>query len=546
MPYSGADDESIPENVPDEKKAQWVEVWNSTYNSCIDDGGSKKSCETKAFKSANGVIEERSVVMSNAIMKIINELSEGIMGVFKSVQERAVSVSSIGNEVFEQFYNQGAWLNDLYIEDGAMFAVASEGGKLFRASVDIDEATGDIVLGEMQEVIAKFDAVSRAEFRTTDDGKVRMISVSATSVINKNGQIDSRDLFDSMSDYMEKTGKRIPRTFFHKGPEFRTGDIIGMYRDENVLITVTEFDDSEFAQREIESREKDSEYWGDSIEFDPVGDPEMLDVGDGITIPVYRAGIPIAVSTVPAEHACSLYADKFSISRQEVKRMTLTDIERTALIKQFDGDEKAVDQWLEDNVSPINRNIAEVGQITRAEGDTDDEPAEGETAESESTEDELEVETEEESSEEAEGEEEPEEEPKGEPEADSEPDVIVEFDDEMAQQVAASVVESNPFTEFRDSVNDAIDGFKTTLEELGVTVAELQAVSVARTKELKKLQESEEGKKKEWLEDLPRNTQRHVQLHRPSEDGSTDKPEERTMPEVAAETVGLIEEQAAR
>jgi len=88
-----------------------------------------------------------------SINKFVADLKQAVSG----LQERAVSVSSIGNEVFEQFYNQGAWLNDLYLEDGEIFAVASEGGKLFRASVDIDE-NGDITLGEMQEVIAKFDA----------------------------------------------------------------------------------------------------------------------------------------------------------------------------------------------------------------------------------------------------------------------------------------------------------------------------------------------------------------------------------------------------
>ena len=182
--------------------------------------------------------------MPNGLFGALRELIDGFSSSVKTFQERAVSISSIGDEVWEQFYNQGAWLNDLYLEDGEIFAVASEGGKLFRASVDVDE-NGDITLGEMVEVITTFDPVSRTTFSTSEDGKVRMLAVSATSVINRNGEIDSKNLFDSMSDYMKRTGKRIPRTFFHAGPEFRTGDIIWMARDDNVLLTLTEFDDSE-------------------------------------------------------------------------------------------------------------------------------------------------------------------------------------------------------------------------------------------------------------------------------------------------------------
>lgn len=534
MPYSGPKDKDIPDNVPEDKKAQWVEIWNNTYSSCISDGGSAKSCETKAFKSANGAIKERSGVMKRGFLGVMNEFVEGIKKVVDTFQERAVSVSSIGNETFEHFYNQGAWLNDLYIENGEIFAVASEGGKLFRASIDITEETGDIVVGEMQEVITKFDAVSRTSFSTTEDGKVRMLAISATSVINKNGAIDSRDLFDSMADYMERTDKKVPRTFFHKGIEFRSGDITHMVRDENVLITVTEFDDSEFARREIEAREKDPEYWGDSIEFNPVGDPEMYDVGDGITIPVYRSGIPIAVSTLPAELACSHYADKFSIKRQEVNRMTLTDVERNALIKQFDGDEEAADKWLEDNVSPVNRAIAEEDLVTRAEDVVEEEPTEDEPVEDEPTDDEPAEEPE------VEPEEEPSEEPEEEPEEEPVAEVVLEFDDEMAAQVSDTVLASDGFVEFRDSVLEAVESFKTSLAEIGTTVAELQAVSVSRTKQLAELQKNEDEKRAEWKEDLPRNTNKKRVSFRPRNDGSDEPPEEQSMQAVAAETIAGI------
>ena len=475
--------------------------------------------------------------MEKGFFKSINKFVADVKQAVSGLQERAVSISSIGSAVFDEFYNQGAWLNDLYLEDDEIFAVASDGGKLFRASVDIDE-NGDVTLGDMQEVLIKFDAISRTKFRTDDAGKVQMLAVSASSVINKNGEIDSRSLFDAMSDYMKRTGKKIPRTFFHAGPEFRTGDIVWMARDDNVLLTLTEFDDSELAQREITAREKDPDYWGDSIEFNPVGDPEMVDVGDGITIPVYRAGVPVAVSTLAAERACSLYANKFSINRQEVKRMTLKDEDRIDLIKAFNGDEAEADDWLKDNVSPINRKIAEAGQVTRDATEESSEEEEEASEEEESTEeltDEVSEESEEDTSEEEESEETEDENPE---------EVIVEFDDSMAEGVAEAVIGSSAFGDFQKGLTDSVIGIQEAVEGLTGTVAELQASSVARAKDIANLKKSDKEKQEEWLADLPRNTDQNRKVHfRPSQNGEENVPgaEERSMEDTANATIATLE-----
>lgn len=473
----------------------------------------------------------------------LHQFVTDLKGAISNLQERAVSVSNIGNTVFDAFLNEGAWLNDLYYEGDEIFAVASMGGKLFRASVIIDDEKGDIELGEMIEVVTKFDPVSRTSFRTTKDGTIQMLAVSATSVINREGEIDSRDLFDSMINYMERTGKAIPRTFFHLGAQFRTGLITSMYRDDNVLMSITEFDDSELAQREIATREKEPAYWGDSIEFDPVGDPEMLDVSDGITIPVYRAGIPIAVSTLPAEMASSHYANRFSIQRQEVKRMTMEDRQKQALIdKFFDGDESEAEGWLKDNVSPINRQIEDTGQIAR---DADTESSEEEASEEEESTEELTDET----SEEAEGSEEESSEEESEETEETEEgnaeEVIVEFDDSMAEGVAEAVIGSSAFGDFQKGLTDSVAGIQEAVEGLTGTVAELQASSVARAKDITQLKKLDEEKQEEWLADLPRNTGQKQRVNfRPSNNGEETAPggeEERSMEDVANETIATLE-----
>jgi hypothetical protein len=530
MPYSGPKDSKIPKNVPSNKKAQWVKVWNSAYASCTEEGGTAKNCETKAFKMANGVIKnakEKREVMTKGLFGALSELFGNMKTAISSFQERAVSMNSIGEAAWDKFYNQGAYLNSIYFDDGTLFGVASKGGKLFRATIDVDDSNGDVEVGELQEVIINFAPVTRATFRKTKDGKVQMLSISATSVINKDGEIDSRDLFDSMVDYMERTKNSIPRTFFHAGQEFTSGDIIWMGRDDNVLVTLTEFNDSELAKREIKAREKDPNDWGDSIEYDPVGEADIIEAEDGITIPVYRAGIPIAVSTLPAESACSLYADKFYVKRQEVKRMSLEKRQRDALIKMFGGDEKAVDEWLNAHVSAVNREIADTGQVTRASDDAaGDEPGEEEPVETEAA-------PEEEADEE---EETPAEESAEEPVAETTD--ILEFTPEMAQQTADTVMASNIFTEFRDSVLASVKEVVDGLATLSTTVADLQAASVARAKDIDALKKVDSAKKKEWLEDVPRNVTRRVTF-RPSEDAATDakKP---SMKETAEATLATI------
>ena len=57
MPYNRPSD--APDSVPKEKKAQWVEVWNSVYAAAVKDKKSQAEAEGEAFKQANGVVKER-------------------------------------------------------------------------------------------------------------------------------------------------------------------------------------------------------------------------------------------------------------------------------------------------------------------------------------------------------------------------------------------------------------------------------------------------------------------------------------------------------
>ena len=64
MPYTIDKPEELPENVQelsDEDKAQWIEVFNSAHVKCLQDGMETDECEAEAFKQANGTVKAKAV-----------------------------------------------------------------------------------------------------------------------------------------------------------------------------------------------------------------------------------------------------------------------------------------------------------------------------------------------------------------------------------------------------------------------------------------------------------------------------------------------------
>jgi len=77
MPYSGPGDATLPDSVQalsNDKRTQWVAVFNSAFEKCQDDDGD--DCEGAAFRQANGVVfDEMALFTPPAELGIDGQLS---------------------------------------------------------------------------------------------------------------------------------------------------------------------------------------------------------------------------------------------------------------------------------------------------------------------------------------------------------------------------------------------------------------------------------------------------------------------------------------
>jgi len=173
----------------------------------------------------------------------------------------------------------------------------------------------------------------------------------------------------------------------------------------------------------------------------------MLDVGAGVTVPVYDAGILRKIAVLPEADAASWF------TALEVKR-TMDDRIRQALVTLF-GDEAKAEAFISE-VDDVNRAIAQRGLIAR-EGNGEATPP-APDVQPDATQPDAEPETRE-----------------------------VELSDELVAAIAARV--PAPATVDLTPLQASLDALTAQFAEVSVR--------------LESLERSEDAKKQKWLADLP-------------------------------------------
>jgi hypothetical protein len=329
------------------------------------------------------------------------------------------------------------------------------------------------------------------------DGRWRWYSVSASSVLNRVGEIDSRELFDSFEAHALETGEYPIRQFYHLGEAFRTGQADFLARDGNLYITSGLYDETDIAKMEVKARQKEPDFWGDSIGYLPQ-ERELAEIAEGVTIPVYKRGINTEISTLPENQAANLFTANTEVLG--VRRMTLDKRQMEAFVKLFDGDEDEAEQWLNEHAEARNRAIEQDGLITRSDD------GENELVESELGPQDLEV--------------------------------VSELTDE---DIARALEQSEP-----------IQQLVTTLGALADKLGENEQASQQRQKQLtdslqelatriEALEADDEAKQREWLANRPRRfngtSTKHIIRPRVARAAEGDEEQEESYADKAAETI---------
>jgi hypothetical protein len=437
-------------------------------------------------------------------------------------KERAISIETIYYKLREMLndgeeeYGEYAFINDIYQENGSTFAIITRGGKLYRIPIVVSDS--DARFGEMQEVEAKFTPTTEQSTPPTmrqssrvirqANGRYRWISVSCTAVVNRVGEIDSTALFDDFVQRLNNGEAEYPiRDFFHLGPKFRIGQADFVAREGVALITSGLYDENNpLAEAEIAARQADPTAWGDSIYYDPQGEPEMWEVSRDITIPVYQTGVLKAISTLPENLAASLFT---GTTLQEVNRMR-GEI-KDAIVKLFQGDEEKAEECIASlDVDGLNRSVADGGLIARAaDQDVEDVIEEEDDEEEEPTTDEQTT--------------------------DHEPvnrEIVI--DEELVDVISGQVMQSlQPFLDQLNTIQQSVADALVQIDQQVQRASDLDS-------RLQSVERTDEQKQQEWINDLPRQqTQRTTVTYRPR-DAHRDSDSPPTAEQIANQTLGKL------
>lgn len=510
MPYSGADDPDLPSNVKkmsDKDRRQWVDVFNSAYASCMKDKNDADACETSAFKQANGVLKKEKSILSTFM--------DQLKGLFR--KEHAISMPDLYDQVYSLTMNSGessAWLIDVYASDSGMFAIFVDQGKLYKASLVYSEQYNAVSMQGRefwQEVMEEYVPVSRQIKIRADGDKMRWFLIAGTTIINRNGEIDSSNLFDSMIAKCESSGNYPYLTFFHLGKDLQMGDCDYLAREGVALIASGLFNDSKQAKAMIRSYNENPTYWGSSIGF-YAELPEMVNITQDVKLPVYTDGEFIEISILPEKQACAimtaLRSTKENIMNERVKK-AITDL--------AGGDESLAEEFI-NMVDDVNRATEEQGLIHRDVPDT------GTTVE-DSTEDIVEQAVE-----------------------DSVQDEIVvkelEIDEEVIHSIADATLSSPAIQDFVQSIQQKMDEVSELVNAQASEIKDLHAALIRTNQKLEakveELAKDEEIKKQEWENDLSSQMINKIRVtHRPTRVADAESVSE-SLADIANSTVANI------
>lgn len=408
-----------------------------------------------------------------------------LVNVEKQPTLRAMAIDRIYSQVYAQLRNEDDWAYpmSIYLDKGQVFCTVAQSGMIFQVPLTI--ANDKVTLGSWVRVEETFSPVVEQSFRVRrqKDGKYRWTAIAGTTVLNRVGEIDSSELFDSFIEHAERTGEYPRLDFYHLGIEnpamweFGTADYLA--REGVCYIASGLFDeDHPLAKATIQSCESGDLEWGNSVEFYATVKEELVAATPEIKVPVYKRGRNSRISLVLEEDAAGLFTQY--VLSQEVTR-TMDPKTREKLTALYGGDSAGLQAFLDqfgEQVDGVNRTVKDKNLVHRAKDSqveaTDQTDADAETEEDDGQEQE---------------------------------------EDMSVEDVIAEVVQSKDFKALIQGVAD----IRKMVAEL-VVERDSDKQEIARLNGVvESLNKDEAEKKQEYLQDLPSRTKRTHISHRPRE-----------------------------
>lgn len=417
---------------------------------------------------------------------------------------------------------------DIFVGDdgSSLFSIVAQAGKLFQVPMTISQ--DNLALGEWKQVTEVFQPVTQSRFsvKRQKDGKYRWLCIAGTTVLNRVGEIDSSELFDSFVKQANEKGKYPRLDFYHLGEsdpkkwEFGTADYLA--REGVCYIASGTFDeDHPLARAAIKACESGSDIWGNSIEFYAYAEPEIILLDPKIQVPIYKEGENTRISLVLEEDAAGLFTRMLDINERNTRTMD-SKIEEV-LKKLFGDDETALNNFVE-TVDTVNRTVKNDKLIHRKKDDPKDPPPEDDDDTDEDADDTADDDT------------------TGKPPKDVPVVQSIDLDAEGLQHLAKQLIDGGALAAITQSVADLtaiVAELKIGRENDNVEIARLKKANNQLAKKVETLAVEDTEKKTQYLQDLP--SRRHTQAtYRPKEEHAESEDDEFDSEVIAKRTLATL------
>ena len=286
--------------------------------------------------------------------------------------DRAIALPSIYSLVYAQLDAQmmvdEVWrtLIDVYLDGSEMYAVIAVNGMLYKCPLAV--SSGAVTLGELTQVEVDYKPISQS-IRTTRqaNGQYRWFAFpAATAVLNRSGELDSRQLFENFVARIESGEAEYPfLSFYHVGKQINMGRGDYVAVDGYTLLVSGLWDDEPLANAVRQAIENSPDYYGISIGY--VYQPETkrkIEVGKGTTIPVYTDGILVECSILAERDAACLMTGAYTEGVNRMNKKAKDELEKIV----------AGDPALEAQVAELEAKVDSVNQNTEGLIRRDNEP----------------------------------------------------------------------------------------------------------------------------------------------------------------------------